>query len=70
MVNGADSNEPADRYDELMARRAALELEAHRRLMDHREEVLRQLPVAGGRSPWAAAWMEFALQVTARWQRR
>lgn len=48
MVNRVDPNSPADRYDELMARRAAVEQEVHGRLTRHSEEVLRQLPLAGG----------------------
>jgi len=48
MVNGVDPNNLADLYDELMARRAALEQEVRRRLSRHSEEVLRQLPLASG----------------------
>jgi hypothetical protein len=48
MADWADSAKPADGYDELMARRAALEREVRRRLTRHREEALRQLPLAGG----------------------
>jgi uncharacterized protein YwqG len=36
-----------DRYDELMARRTALERELHRRMQVHQEEMLRQLPLLG-----------------------
>jgi uncharacterized protein YwqG len=48
MANWADSDKPSDRYDELMARRSALEQEIRRRLARHREDALRQLPLAGG----------------------
>lgn len=37
----------ADRYDELMARRAALEREVHSRMRRHQDEMLRQLPLLG-----------------------
>jgi uncharacterized protein YwqG len=48
MVSGVDRSRLGDRYDELMARRAALEQEVGRRLARHGEEVRRQLPIAGG----------------------
>jgi uncharacterized protein YwqG len=48
MVNRVDPNGPVDRYDELMARRAAVEQEVRGRLTRHSEGVLRQLPLAGG----------------------
>ncbi len=48
MVNRAGSSSSADRYDELMVRRAALEQEVGRRLARHREEMLRLLPLTGG----------------------
>jgi uncharacterized protein YwqG len=68
MVNRGGSSSSADRYDELMVRRAALEQEVGRRLARHSEEMLRQLPLTdgsfGGRADGIRLTADGSLQTT------
>lgn len=48
MPMGSESSVPVDSYEELMARRAALDLEIRRRVQSHLDDVMKKAPLLGG----------------------